>query len=110
MLVVLGVTAIEALLGLYKLEHRFIEMKMHDVYRATALSDASVQLVVTALATVAVAALAKRHWPHRRAAAITALFVVSALADTFAIPAAVVFGCGAILGSRSVKRPDVLPQ
>jgi hypothetical protein len=97
-LVVLGVAAIEGVFALYKLEHRFIEMKMNDVYRATALSDATVQLIVTALATAAAAALAKHYWPRRRAAAIAALFVVSAFADTFAIPAAVVFGCGAILG------------
>ncbi|HEU4733212.1 MAG TPA: hypothetical protein VFT22_35210, partial [Kofleriaceae bacterium] len=96
----IGLAAIataEAVLAIYKLHHRFFEMKMHDVYDAVALSDRGFQLCATILATVAAAALAQRWWPSSRRAVVAIVFAASSLADSLAIPAAIAIGAAAVL-------------
>lgn len=92
-----AIAAIELVFAIYKLHHRFFEMKMHDVYAALALSDRGFQLGATVLATAAATVLARRRWPSGPGASVAIVFVVSALADAWAIPAAVAIGGAAAL-------------
>ena len=97
-----AIAGVEALFAVYKLHHRFFEMKMHDVYAAVALSDRGFQLHATILAALVAIALARRWWPTHRGAAIAVVFVASSLADSLAIPAAIAIGGAAVI---AVVRP-----
>ena len=92
---VASLAAIELAMGMWKLHHRFIEMKMHDVYDLVHASDQTFQLAMTA-AVAAIATLGLRRWwqhtPATRWATVFIVVAASALADSLAIPAAIVGG------------------
>ena len=87
--------AIEVAMAVWKLNHRYLEMKLHDVYAATHTTDATFQLAVTLVAALAASWAARRWWPTTRWGAIALVIGASALADSLAIPAAIVCGIAA---------------
>jgi hypothetical protein len=103
-----AIAAVELLLAIYKLHHRFLEMKMHDVYDALAVSDRGFQLLATIAAAIAAWALARRWWPDSRRAVIAIVFVASSLADSLAIPAAIALGVAAAIAVVSSRERTAL--
>jgi hypothetical protein len=87
--------AIEAAMIAWKLNHRFVEMKMHDIYGVFAISDAAFQRAMTAVAGIVAVVVARRWWPASRWSVIAVVVVASALADSLAIPAAIAGGMAA---------------
>lgn len=104
----LAVAAVEILIAVYKLHHRFFEMKMHDVYDALTVSDRGFQLIATIAAAIAAWALARRWWPDSRRAALATVFVASSLADSLAIPAAIALGVAAAIAVVSPRERAAL--
>ncbi len=86
-----AVAAIEVLVAVWKLNHRFIEMKMNDVYDLVG-PEQVFQLAITVIAAVVATLVARRWWPATRWATIGVLVGASALADSIAIPSAIAIG------------------
>ena len=95
----LVLAALELAIVGWKLNHRYLEMKLNDVYDATHLGEASFRCVATLLAAAAATWAVRRWWPATRWDAIVVLLGASVLADSFAIPAALVLGI-AVVGAR----------
>lgn len=102
---VVAIAAIEVVMVLWKLHHRFIEMKMHDVYDVLQVTDQTFQIAIVIMAGAVATAVARRWWPTTHWATIGVVFGASALADSLAIPAALVCGIAAAAsGSRPRER------
>jgi hypothetical protein len=102
---VVAIAAIEVVMMLWKLHHRFIEMKMHDVYDVLHVTDQAFQIAIVLVAAALATVVAQRWWPTTRWATIGVVFGASALADSLAIPAALVCGIAAAAsGSRPRER------
>jgi hypothetical protein len=92
-----AIAALEAAMVAWKLNHRLVEMKLHDVYDALHLGDQAFQLAAIAVTAVIATLAARRWWPTTRWAAIGVVVAASALADSIAIPAAIVLGIAAAM-------------
>jgi hypothetical protein len=100
---------IELALVVWKLNHRFVEMKLNDVYALVGLSDLGFQLVATVAVAVAGALAARRWWPGTptRWVVTSGVFTLAALADSLTIPAAL--AGGAIAAAAFVARRELVP-
>jgi len=96
--VIAVIATLEVALAVWKLNHRFLEMRMNDVYALVHLTDLGFGLVATVAVAIAGAVAARRWWPGitTRWAVIAALFTAAALADSLAIPAALAGGAIAV--------------
>jgi hypothetical protein len=100
-----AVASIELAIVAWKLHHRFVEMKLHDVHGFLHASDHTFQLAMTIVAGFGATVVVRRWWPTSRWATIGLVVGASALADSIAMPAAI--ACG-VAAAAALARPSEL--
>jgi hypothetical protein len=96
---------LELSLAIWKLNHRLVEMRMHDLYDLVRIPDHTFALVC-ALIAAAGGSMVLRRWPVAPWATLGVMVVAASLADTLAIPAAIAFG-GAAIGAAPSRRQAI---